>query len=51
MLDSVDPNNTDAIFYRAISYLDQGNLQQAISELWRVVKAKDSTDLHEIELC
>ena len=27
VLDSVDPNNIDAIFYRAISYLDQGNLQ------------------------
>ena len=26
VLDHVEPNNLDAIFFRAISYLDQGNL-------------------------
>ena len=38
ILDKFDQNNSDAIFYRAISFLDQGNLQQAISELWRVIE-------------
>lgn len=38
VLEKMDKAHPDAIFYRAISYLDQGNLQQAISELWRVVE-------------
>ena len=32
-----DAKNIKAVFYRALSYLDQGNLQQAINEFWRVV--------------
>ena len=51
VLEQIDPGHLDAIFYRAISYLDQGNLQQSISELWRVVEFKKSTDAHQIELC
>ena len=51
VLEKIDPNNVDAIFYRAIAYLDQGNLQQAISELWRVVECKNSHDQRELELC
>ena len=42
VLENFNPNDQEAIFYRAISYLDQGNLQQAISELWRVVSPVNS---------
>ena len=42
MLENINANDQEAIFYRAISYLDQGNLQQAISELWRVVSPVSS---------
>jgi tetratricopeptide (TPR) repeat protein len=37
VIDHHDGKNIKAIFYRALSYLDQGNLQQAINEFWRVV--------------
>ena len=49
ILDNLDKDNSDAIFYRAISYLDQGNLQQAISELWRMIN-NSRGDNHSIEL-
>lgn len=37
VLDQHDTKNQKATFYRALSYLDQGNLQQAINEFWQVV--------------
>lgn len=49
ILENLDKANSDAIFYRAISYLDQGNLQQAINELWQVINSQ-SVEAHEIEL-
>jgi len=50
VLETVDAGNVEAIFYRAISFLDQGNLQQAISELWRVVDDKVAGDSGSVEL-
>ena len=47
VLESFDPNDQEAIFYRAISYLDQGNLQQAISELWRVVSPSTTPSISD----
>ena len=38
MLEQFNPQDFQAMFYRAVAYLDQGNLQYAISELWRVVQ-------------
>lgn len=55
VLEQVDSKNIQAIFYRGVAYLDQGNLQQAISELWRVVDLRQDDSVvkqHEIvELC
>ena len=51
VLDTIDGTNIEAIFYRAVSFLDQGNLQQAISELWRVVELKNPSRAAHIELC
>ena len=50
IIDKIDPQYSEAIFYRAISYLDQGNLQQSISELWRIVEFKNSHDTAEKEM-
>jgi hypothetical protein len=36
VLNDIDSEHPEATFLRALAYLDQGNLQQAISELWKV---------------
>lgn len=47
VLEKVDHECCEALFYRAIAFLDQGNLQQAIGELRSVVNLHTSTR----ELC